>query len=89
MKQQLLKSIEVGNKVKLKLEQPDIICAGRKKVECWFKGEILEIVRYYKDDILESTRVKILFKSKGKKEFVFFDNGVCYDLKWKDLKIVK
>ena len=36
-----LRQLKSGDKVKLKLVQPDIICSGRKRVTGYFKGVVL------------------------------------------------
>ena len=82
--------------IKLKLEQPAIMCEGRKPVTCYYRGKIIGVIRYYKYDdneginrTLQCEQFKVKFKSYGKDEYVFFENGVCKDPDWKDLKIVK
>jgi hypothetical protein len=70
-----------SSKVKLKLEQPYIMCAGRDKVECYYRGKIVEKTK----DILT-----IEFKSFGEKTIVEFDRkyGFCLTTDWQDLKII-
>jgi hypothetical protein len=48
---------KLGSKVKLKLTQPNIMCGGRDKVSCYYKGIVT------KEDNL--TLIWIEFKYKG------------------------
>ena len=82
MNQQLPKSI------KLKLEQPNIICSGRKRIECYYKGKIIK----------ESPNLLLIeFKSKGDKvtllynkiEKQFIETINAQNVNWQDLKIVE
>ncbi len=68
--------------IKLKLEQPKIMCSGRSKVECFYRGKLIE----------EDAGNKVVeFKSHGVLQIVTFDeNGKCVNnIYWQDLKIVK
>lgn len=71
-------------KIKLKLEQPAIMCSGREKVECYFRGKII---------CQNDNSIGVEFKSFGEKQYVAFntDTNECISAfdKWKDLKIIK
>lgn len=69
-----------SSKVKLKLEQPYIMCAGRDKVECYYRGKIIEE---------KNTTKQIEFKSFGQLVRVTFMNNICVTENWQDLKIIK
>ncbi len=70
----------MSRKVKLKLEQPAIMCSGRDKVECFYRGKIV-----LEQDGFEG----IEFKSYGKIVAVLFKNNECITSGWEDLKIIK
>lgn len=55
----LLQQLKLGDKVKLKLEQPKIKCSGRSEVNCFYRGKIIETYE-------NSYNVVISFKYKGK-----------------------
>lgn len=67
-------------KVKLKLEQPAIVCAGRQRVTCYYKGKILES----SDGFLY-----VSFKSYGEEIQVMIDEESkrCLTPNWLDLKM--
>lgn len=67
--------------IKLKLEQPGIICSGRTKVECFYRGKVV------KED--ENCLI-VTFKSYGQEKRVLFQkfDGMCITEDWRDLKIV-
>lgn len=69
-----------SSKVKLKLEQPQIMCAGRDKVECYYRGKIV-----WENSIGK----QIEFKSFGQLVKVMFIGDVCVTENWQDLKIIK
>lgn len=77
------KSFKPGDKVKLKLEQPLIICAGRKAITFITRGRVLE-------GAATNELVAVLFKSHGTEVIVHFDvkKMVCLTTGWIDLKIV-
>ena len=67
--------------VKLKIEQPAIICSGRKEVKCFYRGKIVE------DNNLD---LKVInFKSFGQNIEVTFIRENCVTEGWEDLKIYK
>lgn len=68
--------------VKLKLEQPSIMCSGREKVECYYRAKIIAISRD------GGSRKTIEFKSYGEKIQVIFVNDICITEGWEDLKII-
>jgi len=74
------------NKVKLKLEQPSIICSGRDRVECYYRGKITSWIIGNPHSYFDVT-----FKSKGEIVTVTFRalDDVCLNHGWEDLKIVK
>lgn len=75
LKQQLF-----PKKVKLSLSQPAIMCSGRTKVNCFYRGKIISET---KDEYL------VEFKSYGIEQQVLFDKkyGFCLTEEWQDLKI--
>ncbi|HEX5186507.1 MAG TPA: hypothetical protein VFV86_06415 [Nitrososphaeraceae archaeon] len=68
----------------MKLEQPVIMCEGRKRVVCYYRGKITKISTY--DD--GSGYKKVEFKSYGNKIQVEFVEGICVTKGWQDLKII-
>lgn len=67
--------------IKLKLEQPAIMCSGRERVTCYYRGKIVrESENYYK---------VITFKSHGEEVQVSFYGPRCITEGWEDLKIIK
>ncbi len=73
MEKSLLRSI------KLKLEQPEIMCSGRRIAECYYRGKIT--FEFY-----NTMHVKI--KSHGKEVTVCFEDGACITEGWEDLQII-
>jgi hypothetical protein len=69
-----------SSKVKLKLEQPYIMCAGRDKVECYYRGKVVWEM---------NTTKQIEFKSFGQLVKVMFVDDICITENWQDLKIIK
>lgn len=52
--------LKLGDKVKMKLVQPAIICSGRKEVTCYYKGTVINVDSSGKDRF-----VQIEFKRYG------------------------
>lgn len=69
-----------SSKVKLKLEQPYMMCAGRDKVECYYRGKVVWEI---------GTTKQIEFKSFGLPVIVMFVDNICITDNWQDLKIIK
>jgi hypothetical protein len=67
-------------KVKLKLEQPAIMCSGRERINCFYRGKLLG---------KENNLTSISFKSYGQEVEVTFVNDKCLTPGWEDLKIIK
>lgn len=53
-----LQQLKLGDKVKLKLIQPQFKCSGREETTCFYRGEIVIIPQF--------NSVMIEFKYKGK-----------------------
>lgn len=73
--------LQLGSKVKLKLEQPAIICGGRKRVTCYYRGVVSYITEKY---------IYISFKAnKEKYDRVGFEiiTDQCQHPNFLDLKI--
>lgn len=66
--------------IKLKLEQPGIICSGRTKVECFYRGKVVNE---------DENCLIVTFKSYGHEQRVLFQkfDGMCITKDWQDLKI--
>jgi hypothetical protein len=77
------KDNEQQKSIKLKLEQPAIMCSGRKKIECFYKGKIIN------ENIGNIDIQVIKFKSHGQDILVTFFKGECVTEPWQDLKIYK
>jgi hypothetical protein len=71
---------KLGSKVKLKLTQPNIMCGGRDKVSCYYKGIVT------KEDNL--TLIWIEFKYKGELINEPY-NVITNSFKRSDLKDIK
>lgn len=71
-----------GSKIKLKLEQPGLMCGGREKVECWYRGKVVI-------NALNPDYRTIIIKSHGKEINVVFYKDKCISKGWEDLKVVK
>ena len=71
---------ESFRKVKLQLIQPQIMCAGREPVTCYYRGKV--ITEYFDMKI-------VAFKSFGVEVFVQFKGEQCITEDWQDLKIIK
>ena len=68
-------------KIKLTLIQPEIICSGRKRISCFYKGFVIE-----EDSFL----MKIKIKSKKEDIILTFDKErkTFLESEWKDLQIL-
>jgi hypothetical protein len=75
-----LKQLSFPKKVRLVLSQPAIMCSGRTKVNCFYRGKI---VSETKDEYL------VEFKSYGIEQQVLFgkEYGFCLTEGWQDLEI--
>jgi hypothetical protein len=72
------KKPEYIRKIKLKLEQPAIMCEGRKPITCYYKGKV----------ILESENLMwIVIKSHGKEISLMYDKNLKHFLHRKDGEI--
>lgn len=77
--------------IKLKLEQPAVMCSGRTRVSCYYKAKsiTLPLVNYFSEGNLKRMQQQIVFfKSKGKPTVVVFEDGKCITKGWEDLVIV-
>lgn len=72
--------------IKLKLEQPEIICSGRKKVECFYRGRVVEETEIYLIIIFKALYSEQKLKY-NKTEKTFEDLLNPFKI-WDDLKIV-
>lgn len=74
--------MKVGDKVKLDLIQPEIICEGRKRVSCTFRGKITGIS-------LDCKIISIKFKYQNKEVEKFYDieTNEFLDQTLKDIKL--
>jgi len=73
------RELQLLDKVKLKIEQPQIICAGRRRVRCYYRGIV---IGKYKET------TTITFKAYNKIVEVMFISNRCITEGWEDLKIV-
>lgn len=76
-----MKELQKLQKVKLKLIQPEIICGGRKRVTCIYKGEIIR-----------ENNEKYTVRFKYKKQFIVKDylkeSNQFVDLELKNIKLI-
>jgi len=77
-----MEQVLLQKSIKLKLEQPAIMCEGRKPVTCYYRGKLIEGRGEY---------WHIRIKSYGKELMVSInkETGNCVTEGWQDLKIVK
>lgn len=59
-----MQKLVLGQKVKMKLSQPSIMCSGRKSVECYYRGKVTGI---------NPTHARILFKRYGAEDEYFYN----------------
>lgn len=72
---------EYPKKIKLKLEQPAIVCGGRERVTCFYRGKIIK----------ESEHLAwIIFVSEKKEVSLVYnkETKTFGDKEWIDLKII-
>jgi hypothetical protein len=65
--------------IRLKIEQPEVMCSGRSRVKCYYKANIT--FEFY-------NMFHAKFKSHGKEVTVCFVDGLCITEGWEDLKVV-
>lgn len=77
--------LTLGSKVKLKLVQPNIKCAGRDDVTCYYRGKIIEILE-------DSVFIEFKYKGRLERELYYSslsDLGIgFYKEDFRDIKIV-
>ena len=75
-------NLVLGQKLKLKLEQPTIMCSGRRRVDVHFRGKVVWL------DIMNDF-CEVEFTSYGVKTKAIFDtkNNRCITPMFEDLKI--
>ena len=67
--------------IKLKLEQPDVMCGGRKRIQCYYRAKIVnETSETMSITFISHGSLIVTTYNKLTKEF---SSG-----RWKDLKIV-
>jgi hypothetical protein len=78
------------HKIKLKIEQPQIICEGRKRVVCFYNGKVVNETECYFLVEFKSFRKKVLVEfTKPETVFCNFTEIKCVTEGWEDLIIVK
>lgn len=88
--------LEVGQRVKLAIKQPEILCEGRKQVECYIRGKIYNIDAWN----IFGPYIIVEFKMRGVQQLLpycynrktneyFLSKGYSSFEYFKDLKIIK
>lgn len=81
MEKKLLQEYTVPRRINLKIEQPEIICEGRERISCNYRGTVVSEVE---DSML------IEFKAKGELQTVLYvkKQNKFVGEQWQDLKII-
>lgn len=75
--QQSLIHLKVGDKVKLRIKQPAVLCSGRKPVECYYQGKVVIMTKHLMlIAITRNGEKDEVVYSRKRKQFLFGDEDL-------------